>query len=120
MSRLDGGSVMAAELVVAHRTDGCFASLCLRLGCSFGCSSIGRTPKRTRCCPLAPQVWLCTWPEEGGPRLSASLRPGDPLPRPPHHRCSRSRARRRAAAGSERAAETSEPNTYKKSISSNY
>jgi hypothetical protein len=25
--------------------------------------------------------------EEGGPRLSASLRPGDPLPRPTHHRC---------------------------------
>ncbi len=24
---------------------------------------------------------------QGGPRLSASLRPGDPLPRPTHHRC---------------------------------
>ena len=33
------------------------------------------------------RIWLCSWPEEGGPRLSASLRPGDPLPRPTHHRC---------------------------------
>src|ERR1700674_227616 len=44
-------------------------------------------PLTTPCCPLAPEIWLCTWPEEGGPRLSASLRPGDPLPRPTHHRC---------------------------------
>ena len=42
---------------------------------------------RPGCCPLAVEVWLCSWPEEGGPRLSASLRPGDPLPRPTHPRC---------------------------------
>jgi hypothetical protein len=59
----------------------------VRLGCSSGRSSISRAPRRTGCSPLAPEVWLCSWPEEGGPRLSASLRPGDPLPRPTHHRC---------------------------------
>lgn len=32
--------------------------------------------------PARSEVWLCTWHEEGGPRLSASLRHGDPLPRP--------------------------------------
>jgi hypothetical protein len=46
-----------------------------------------RPPIRRPCCPLAPEIWLYSWPEEGGPRLSAPLRPGDPLPRPTHHRC---------------------------------
>jgi hypothetical protein len=68
---------------------------------------MGRIPKRTDCCPLAPETWLCNWPEEGGPRLSASLRPGDPLPRPTHHRClwrgrMQSGERERAGSGSQR------------------
>ena len=53
----------------------------------WGLRSMRRPPIRRPCCPLAPEIWLCSWPEEGGPRLSASLRPGDPLPRPTHHRC---------------------------------
>ena len=47
-----------------------------------------RPPKRPGCCPLAPgKCGSAAGIEEGGPRLSASLRPGDPLPRPTHHRC---------------------------------
>ena len=64
---------------------------------------LSRTPKRTGCCPLAPEVWLCTWPEEGGPRLSASLQPGDPLPRPNTSQMFRARPgaeRERERAGS--------------------
>ena len=41
--------------------------------------------------------------EEGGPRPSASLRPGDPLPRPTHHRCLW-RGQMHSGSGSERAA----------------
>jgi hypothetical protein len=70
-----------------HRLSLRRSAYCHCLGWSFGWSSISGPPKGPRCCPLAPEVWLCTWPEEGGPRLSASLRPGDPLPRPTHHRC---------------------------------
>jgi hypothetical protein len=57
------------------------------VGYSLGYSFIDRVAQRAPGCPLAPEIWLCTWLEEGGPRLSASLRPGDPLPRPTHHRC---------------------------------
>jgi hypothetical protein len=56
-------------------------------GWSVGRSSPERPPRRPPGCPLAPEIWLCSWPEEGGLHLSASLRPGDPLPRPTHHRC---------------------------------
>lgn len=31
-----------------------------------------RRPQANTGCPLAGVVWLCTWPEEGSPRLSAS------------------------------------------------
>jgi hypothetical protein len=50
-------------------------------GCSFGCTSIRRTPQTDT---LLPARGLGSAPgiEEGGPRLSASLQPGDPLPRP--------------------------------------
>ena len=58
-----------------------------RLGWSSGWSPISGPPRGPGCCPLATEIWLYSWPEEGGPRLSASLRPGDPLPRPTHHRC---------------------------------
>ncbi len=38
-------------------------------GGRLGWSPIRRPPRGPPCCPLAPEVWLCTWPEEGGPRL---------------------------------------------------
>jgi hypothetical protein len=57
------------------------------MGGPLGSSFMRGAHIRRPCCPLAPEIWLCSWPEEGGPRLSASLRPGDPLPRPTHHRC---------------------------------
>jgi hypothetical protein len=56
-------------------------------GVRLAVSLSARQPSATPCCPLAPEMWLCSWPEEGGPRLSASLRPGDPLPRPTQHTC---------------------------------
>jgi hypothetical protein len=59
----------------------------LQIGGRLGSSFMRRPPIRRPRCPLAPEIWLCSWVEEGGARLSASLRPGDPLPRPTHHRC---------------------------------
>jgi len=66
----------------ASSTTGGTAAPGVRLGCSSAHSSMNRRPQANTSCPLAGEGWLCTWPEEGSPRLSASLRSGDSLPRP--------------------------------------
>src|SRR5664280_1240977 len=53
-----------------HRLSLRRSAYCHCLGWSFGWSSISGPPKGPRCCPLAPEIWLCSWVEEGGPRLS--------------------------------------------------
>jgi hypothetical protein len=73
-------------------------------GCSFGCTSIRRTPQTNTLLPargrdLALRLAL----RKGVPASPLRSNPGTPFLDPPHHRCFGG-ARRRAWEGSERAA----------------
>jgi len=64
--------------VVAGRRGSRYRLTCMSWGFVRGVGTHSEPPNDPPAAARS-EVWLYNWPEEGGPRLSASLRPGDPF-----------------------------------------